>query len=749
MAQPRAVGIDLGTTYSAVAYLDDRGRSAMVRNAAGEVLTPSVVLFEETEVIVGKEAKKFAALRPDCVAECAKRDMGEPHYSRPIRGRNMPAQVIQACILRQLNEETKAKLGPGFKTVITVPAYFDEARRRATAQAGEMAGIDVLDIVNEPTAAALSFGESLGYLTPTGDAVEPMKVLVYDLGGGTFDVTVIELAPGKVRTLATDGDVRLGGRDWDEALLQYLADQFTEKHGADPRHDPAALSALLVAVEEAKRTLSTRSKATIPIRTAGKSGDVSITVAQFEDLTEPLLERTSLTTRHVLAAAGLKWNQIDRLLLVGGATRMPMVVRMLERLSGKRPDRSVHPDEAVARGAAIFAGYLLSKGEHFKAVMSDDDLHIAADEMWDKRQRGQTGNGGGQKVAAVSGPASGAKVMKSTADEDGIEFEPVDFEDADQPKCEPARIASTSSIAAASAQPKRDERKLAPEKPQSLTPLPPAATTPARTPVVPDTSTAGPTFTVTDVNAHSLGIEGIDPRTYRRENVILIPRNTPLPARVRHKFVTKEEGQRTVVVQVLEGENSDPQQCSRIGRAVMRKLPVDLPRGWPIYVIYQYGTNGRLSVHASVPGTDRNVAIQLEHERGLSDEGVRKWRKVLDEKKGFDAFESMLDEVLDEAEAEEETSRSAPLNVDDELPPVADVATNSELAPATSTAPSRMRRDTRGWIIAVTGFLISAVLGLTFGYYLLALYTPKGNFLNLPLPGLPIDKAENDETESE
>ncbi len=143
--------------------------------------------------------------------------------------------------------------------------------------------------------------------------------------------------------------------------------------------------------------------------------------------------------------------------------------------------------------------------------------------------------------------------------------------------------------------------------------------------VVPDTMTvSGPTFTVTDVNAHSLGIEGIDQRTYRRENVVLIPRNTPLPARVRYKFVTKEEGQRTVVVQVLEGENSDPQQCSRIGRAVMRHLPGDLPRGWPIYVNYEYGTNGRLSVHANVPGTDRKVAIQLEHERGLSDEGVRK-----------------------------------------------------------------------------------------------------------------------------
>ncbi len=286
----------------------------------------------------------------------------------------------------------------------------------------------------------------------------------------------------------------------------------------------------------------------------------------------------------------------------------------------------------------------------------------------------------------------------------------------------------------------RGERQTAPVKLQPLTPLPPTVAAPITATLVPDTSTSpGPTFTVTDVNAHSLGIEGIDQGTYRRENVVLIPRNTPLPAHVRYKFVTKEEGQRTVVVQVLEGENSDPQQCSRIGRAVMRHLPGDLPRGWPIYVNYEYGTNGRLSVHANVPGTDRKVAIQLEHERGLSDEGVRKWRKVLDEKKGFDAFESMLDEVLDEADAE------VAADVEAELPPAAGIAPENELPPTSGTAPARMRRDTRGWIIAVTGFLISGLLGLTLGYYLFALYTPKGNFLNLPLPGLPMEHAAPDE----
>ena len=187
---------------------------------------PASSSSSDDETVVGREAKKYLTLWPDAVAECVKRDMGEAVYSKPIRGKQMPPEVIQACILRQLNADAVAALGADLKAVITVPAYFDERRRQATAQAAELAGIDLLDIVNEPTAAALSFGESLGYLSPTGEPGEPLKVLVYDLGGGTFDVTVIDLRPGDITTLATDGDVRLGGRDWDEALLNHVAERF-------------------------------------------------------------------------------------------------------------------------------------------------------------------------------------------------------------------------------------------------------------------------------------------------------------------------------------------------------------------------------------------------------------------------------------------------------------------------------------------------------------------------------------------
>ncbi|HEV3022316.1 MAG TPA: Hsp70 family protein, partial [Pirellulales bacterium] len=230
MSRSRAVGIDLGTTFSAVAWLQDSGKTAMIANADGDVLTPSVVLFDDREVIVGKEAKKVGVLKAARFAECVKRDMGSPVYSKPICGEFMPPEVIQAWILKRLKADAVRALGPDMRVVITVPAFFDEPRRKATADAGAMAALPVLDVVNEPTAAALAFGEELGYLSAAGNAKEPLKVLVYDLGGGTFDVTLLDMRPGDLRTLATDGDVRLGGRDWDMRLADLAAEQFIHEH---------------------------------------------------------------------------------------------------------------------------------------------------------------------------------------------------------------------------------------------------------------------------------------------------------------------------------------------------------------------------------------------------------------------------------------------------------------------------------------------------------------------------------------
>jgi molecular chaperone DnaK len=523
MPDVQAVGIDLGTTNSAVAWVDQSGRTAMLLNGDGDLLTPSVVFFDDAEIIVGKEAFRAAAAQPDRVAQWVKRDMGSPVYSRPIRGQYLPPEVIQSCILRRLRGDIVAAVGTAAKAVITVPAYFDEPRRKATADAGEMAGLSLADIVNEPTAAALAFGEVLGYLSPAGKVLQEMVVMVYDLGGGTFDATLLRLAPGDVRTLATDGDVQLGGHDWDARLVAHAAEAFKQLHGCDPRDDPSALNRLYADIVEAKHALSARARTVIRVEYQGRTAEIPIAREQFEEMTGDLLERTAYTIRQLLAAARLQWKDVSRVLLVGGSTRMPMVSRKLQELTGIVPDRTVNPDEAVARGASIYCKYLLSSAEQ-----------------------------GG----------------------------------------------------------------------------------------------AGSTFQVTNVNSHSLGIEGIDPHTLRKINVILIPRNTALPAKCAEKFMTKSEGQRSIVLQVLEGESSLPGECTAIGRTVIRDLPDGLPKNWPIDVTFEYATNGRLMVRAVVPGTHRETLLELERDVGLSLEGISRWKLIVGGMAGFAQFEGMLDEVL-------------------------------------------------------------------------------------------------------
>ncbi len=536
-SKSQPIGIDLGTTYSLVAYLDDNDRSVVLPNAEGDLLTPSVVLFEDDEVIVGNEAWRAGLAKIGRVADRVKRDMGKPVYSRPIRGKYLPPETIAAYLLRKLRDDASAKLGAKLTAVITVPAYFDEPRRDATATAAKLADLELLDIVNEPTAAALAFGEELGYLTPEGAPRETMKVLVYDLGGGTFDVTVIEMRPGDIRTLATDGDVALGGHEWDLRLADYASERFMAEHGADLQGELASLQRLLVKSEEAKRTLGMRRQAIIETVHKGNSSRVPVTREVFESMTSGLLERTAHTTRQVLAAASLKFSDIDRILMVGGSTRMPMVGEMIEKLSGKSPERSINPDEMVARGAAIFAGYLMGK--------------------------------------------QGLRVSKSK-------------------------------------------------------------------------------FQVTDVNSHSLGIQGVDQQTQRKTNAVLIPRNTPLPHKVTKRFVTRRQGQRSIAVNVLEGENTDPDECAAIGKTTIRDLPSDLRQGSPVEVTYEYKTNGCLRVEALVRGTGQSVELKLERNTSLSGDQVDQWKRALRESGGLDSFESIIEDALaDEQPTESDTSTTA------------------------------------------------------------------------------------------
>ncbi|MBM4001135.1 MAG: Hsp70 family protein [Planctomycetes bacterium] len=361
-----AVGIDLGTTYSVAAALDASGRPRTLTNAEGDILTPSVVRFDGYDVAVGRPALDAMLTDMPNVAECPKRELGQRVFPKMIGGRQYPPEALEAWVLNKIRLDAARHVGDIEKVVITVPAYFDEVRRKATMDAGYMAGFDVMDIINEPTAAAVAFGFHEGFLRGDGAAhgstspSSSQNVLVYDLGGGTFDVTVMEIRGHDFLTLATDGDMRLGGRDWDQRLVDYVAEEFIRTYGVDPREDPHAFGRLLRACELAKRRLSSEPSATIVFEYEGCPNRTEVTRALFEELTVDLLERTLLTTRQTLEAAGIAWRDVDRILMVGGSTHMPAVPRMLEHLSGRAPDRSVSPEEAVAQGAALHAGLLLS-----------------------------------------------------------------------------------------------------------------------------------------------------------------------------------------------------------------------------------------------------------------------------------------------------------------------------------------------------------------------------------------------------
>src|SRR5437899_4949711 len=362
------VGIDLGTTFSAIATLDDRGQPVTLPNRDGEMLTPSAIFLEDSAAVVGQAALDVELEQPERVATLMKRRMGLPSYGRLVGGREFRPEPLSAIILRKLVQDAELRIGPVRGAVITVPAYFDDTRRKATKDAGRIAGLHVLDILDEPTAAALAYSfqppRGAGELMP--DRVLPDEqrtVLVYDLGGGTFDVTLVRLSQRRFETLAIEGDVRLGGRDWDDRIVDHVATEFFRKTGADPRKDIHSTTNLRAAAERAKRTLSKLPQATVTCTHGGQMQSVPVSRAEFESLTRDLLVRTRLTTQQLLRQAKLTWEQVDRVLLVGGSTHMPMTGAMLNELTGKVPDNSLAVSEVVARGAALHAGIMATQSQ--------------------------------------------------------------------------------------------------------------------------------------------------------------------------------------------------------------------------------------------------------------------------------------------------------------------------------------------------------------------------------------------------
>jgi molecular chaperone DnaK len=361
----KLVGIDLGTTFSAIASLDDHGQPVTLPNRDGDMLTPSaVLLLDDDTAVVGQAALDVALEQPERVATLTKRRMGYANYGRPIAGREFRPETLSAILLRKLVQDAELRIGPVSRAVITVPAYFDDTRRKATKDAGRIAGLEVLDILDEPTAAALAYSLQQPQTGPVAQATLPQDertVLVYDLGGGTFDVTLVRLSHQHFQTLAIEGDVRLGGKDWDDRIIDHVANLFKRQTGIDPRGDPQALVNLAAAAERAKRTLSKLPQTTLTCMHAGQVLTVPISRAEFESLTRELLIRTRLTTQQLLRQAKLTWDQVDRVLLVGGSTHMPMTRQMLQELTGKVPDNSLAVSEVVARGAALHAGILAAQ----------------------------------------------------------------------------------------------------------------------------------------------------------------------------------------------------------------------------------------------------------------------------------------------------------------------------------------------------------------------------------------------------
>jgi molecular chaperone DnaK len=355
----KLVGIDLGTTFSAIATIDDRGQPLTLPTRDGDMLLPSAVMLDDDgTVVVGQPALDVALERPDHVATLIKRRMGQPSYGKLVAGREFRPETLSAIILRKLVQDAELRLGPVSQAVITVPAYFDDTRRKATHDAGRIAGLDVIDVLDEPSAAALAYSFQPGHGLPPD--IE-RNVLVYDLGGGTFDVSLVRLSQHRFVTLGIEGDVRLGGKDFDDRIMDHVAAQFLKQHGTDPRKDPQSLASLAAGAERAKRTLSKLNQTTLTCSHQGKMMSVPLSRAEFETLTRDLLMRTRLTTQQVLRQAALSWEQIDRLLMVGGSTHMPMCGAMLRDLSGREVDSTLAVSEVVARGAAIHAGIVAAR----------------------------------------------------------------------------------------------------------------------------------------------------------------------------------------------------------------------------------------------------------------------------------------------------------------------------------------------------------------------------------------------------
>ncbi len=573
----RAVGIDLGTTFSTVAYLDDSGEPCTVFNSQGKDVTPSAVWVKpDRSVIVGQAALNARRQRPDHVAVNFKRDMGEKLYHETVCGKEFSPQALSALVLKKLARDTCKVVEDITGAVITVPAYFGDARRKATQDAGRIAGLYVLDVLNEPTAAALAnaFRE---YILRGGDQAQldiariatraPATTLIYDLGGGTFDVTVIRIDNNDFEVVATGGEVRLGGIDFDRRLLDYYCDEFQRRHGIDPRDTGESLQRILAACEVAKIDLSQREQAVVAGEHLGRQLQLPVSRNKFEQLTADLVARTQLSTEMLLEDALLGWDKVDNILLVGGSSRMPQCRRMLERISGKEPNMSIAPQQIVAHGAAIHA-----------AIIAFDRAEAARREP-------------SKPVPQFSFLDLDDEAPGEPGDSDIPISLPVDEENDDIPISEPITGPLSSPVVAGAAQ----------------------------------------AVKMTNVNSHGLGVIVRSSREGRTVNAMIIPKNTPLPTARVKLFGTEAANQRQVRLRITEGDTRDPRGCTQIGECLIKLLPKGLPKGAPVEVTFKYDQSGRIHVRAVELTSGASTEVALQRDSGYDRAVVDKLADIVAE----------------------------------------------------------------------------------------------------------------------
>ncbi|MCL2578971.1 MAG: Hsp70 family protein [Oscillospiraceae bacterium] len=555
----KVLGIDLGTTYSCVSYIDASGKPVVQKNSEGELTTPSVVLFESpNNVVVGTPAKESSKLYPEDVVSFVKRSIGQPGAAWYIQGADRSPEEVSSYILKKVVGDAvtalqgEGKLGPGeliTDVVITCPAYFGIAEREATRKAGELAGLNVLNIINEPTAAAITYGVS--------DLSDNKVVLVYDLGGGTFDITMIDISSNAVKVICTGGDHSLGGKLWDDRIIEYVAGEFARqtRSTVDILSDMETFQELSLSVERAKKMLSARDKAPIAVNFGGDRARVELTREKFDALTGDLLERTILLTQEMLEEAAKKGydkSAFAEILMVGGSTRMPQVKARIQK-EFSVPVKIFDPDESVAKGAAIFA----NRQAFFSEVI--------------EKTAAETGKSESQVRREIQ---SGKAKVKELAQK--VEMETEDAGDTADIDIINVTSRSFGTIAF------RSLKESAPAEVEN------------------EEESAEPAEVL--------------------YNMIL--KNAELPAAQVKKFFTVADEQRTVTIRVLESLSSEeiaaPDEGTEIGEAIL-ELPEGLPAGSPIEIEFILGDGGLLELEAKENTGGRTVSARFETADAISE----------------------------------------------------------------------------------------------------------------------------------